>query len=54
MINESRRTFLKGAAFSVAGASLATGVFESVVEAASETHAEFTNTPDHLDFYPPF
>lgn len=53
MINESRRTFLKGAAFTVAGASLATGVFETVAEASKPETAEFTNTPDHLDFYPP-
>jgi len=53
MVNESRRTFLKGAAFTVAGASLATGVFETVAEANNEVTAEFTNTPESLDFYPP-
>ena len=53
MINENRRTFLKGAAFTVAGATLATGVFETVAEASKEVAAEFTNTPERLDFYPP-
>jgi len=54
MINENRRTFLKGAAFTVAGATLATGVFETVAEASKqEDMGRFTNTPDSLDFYPP-
>jgi len=53
MVNESRRTFLKGAAFTVAGASLATGVFKSVAEANKEVATEFTNIPESLDFYPP-
>ncbi len=53
MMNEQRRTFLKGAAFTVAGATLATGVFESVAEASAQESVEFTNTPANLDFYPP-
>jgi anaerobic selenocysteine-containing dehydrogenase len=54
MYMNSRRTFLKGAAFTVAGASLATGVFENIVEANEAATAEFTNLPDSLSFYPPF
>jgi len=54
MYMNSRRTFLKGAAFSVAGATLATGVFENIVEASEEAAASgFTNLPDSLSFYPP-
>ena len=51
---ESRRTFLKGTAYTVAGASLAAGVFETIVDtpaAAQETN--FTATPKSLAFYPP-
>ena len=51
---EGRRSFLKGTAYSVAGATLAAGVFETVVStpaAAEET--KFTSTPKTLQFYPP-
>jgi len=51
---EGRRSFLKGTAYSVAGATLAAGVFETIVD----THAmaegkKFTSTPKTLSFYPP-
>ncbi|MFA6197039.1 MAG: molybdopterin-dependent oxidoreductase [Sulfurimonas sp.] len=49
----SRRTFLKGAAFSVAGATIAKGVFTTDALAESVTQSKFTNTPDTLSFYPP-
>ena len=48
-----RRTFLKGAAFSVAGVTLARGVFSTDAVAESVTESKFTNTPDSLSFYPP-
>ena len=48
-----RRTFLKGAAFSVAGVTLARGVFSTDAAAESVTESKFTNTPDSLSFYPP-
>jgi len=52
MFFESRRTFLKGAAISVAGATLAKGVFSAMTtEAVAEEG--FNNTPQNLDFYPP-
>ena len=53
MYLESRRTFLKGAAFSVAGVALAKGVFTTDAVADSVTNSKFTNTPDSLSFYPP-
>ena len=53
MYLESRRTFLKGAAFTVAGASIANGVFTTDAIADSVTDSRFTNTPDSLSFYPP-
>jgi len=53
MYLESRRTFLKGAAFTVAGAAIAKGVFETDAVAESVTSTKFTNTPQNLDFYPP-
>ena len=53
MYLQSRRTFLKGAAFSVAGAALAKGVFTTDVLAESVEQSKFTNTPDSLSFYPP-
>ena len=51
---EGRRSFLKGTAYSVAGATLAAGVFETVASTpvvAQET--KFTATPKTLAFYPP-
>ena len=48
-----RRTFLKGAAFSVAGVTLAKGVFSTDAVAESVTESKFTNTPNSLSFYPP-
>jgi len=53
MYLESRRTFLKGAAFTVAGAAIARGVFETDAVAESVTTSKYTNTPDSLSFYPP-
>ena len=48
-----RRTFLKGAAFTVAGATLARGVFSTDAVAESVAESKFTNTPNSLSFYPP-
>jgi len=53
MYLESRRTFLKGAAFTVAGAAIAKGVFTTDAIAESVSDSTFTNTPDSLSFYPP-
>ena len=53
MYLQSRRTFLKGAAFSVAGAAIAKGVFTTDAIAESVNDSKFTNTPDSLSFYPP-
>ncbi len=53
MYLESRRTFLKGAAFTVAGAAIAKGVFTTDALAESVSESKFTNTPDSLSFYPP-
>ncbi|MDD5372547.1 MAG: molybdopterin-dependent oxidoreductase [Sulfurimonas sp.] len=53
MYLESRRTFLKGAAFTVAGATIAKGVFTSDAIADSVKDSKFTNTPGSLSFYPP-
>lgn len=52
MYLQSRRTFLKGAAFSVAGVAIAKGVFSTDAAAESVTESKFTNTPDSLSFYP--
>ena len=52
MYLQSRRTFLKGAAFSVAGVAIAKGVFATDAVAESVTQSKFTNTPDSLSFYP--
>ncbi len=53
MYLESRRSFLKGAAFTVAGAAIAKGVFTTDAIAESVSDSKFTNTPDSLSFYPP-
>jgi len=50
MYLQSRRTFLKGAAFSVAGVAIAKGVFATDAAAESITSSKFTNTPDSLSF----
>jgi anaerobic selenocysteine-containing dehydrogenase len=52
MYLESRRTFLKGAAFSVAGVAIAKGVFATDAVAESVTNSKFTDTPDTISFYP--
>jgi anaerobic selenocysteine-containing dehydrogenase len=50
---ESRRSFLKNSAFSVAGATIAVGVFKG---AHAPLHADdrFTSTPKTLKFYPDY
>ena len=53
MYLQNRRSFLKGAAFTVAGVTLAKGVFTSDAVAESIHESKFTNTPDTLSFYPP-
>ena len=53
MYLQSRRTFLKGAAFTVAGTAIAKGVFTTDALAESVSDSKFTNTPDSLSFYPP-
>ncbi|MFY9141543.1 molybdopterin-dependent oxidoreductase [Sulfuricurvum sp.] len=53
MYLESRRTFLKGTALTVAGAAIAKGVFSTDAIAESIEKSKFTNTPDTLSFYPP-
>jgi anaerobic selenocysteine-containing dehydrogenase len=53
MYLESRRSFLKGAAFTVAGATIAKGVFTTDAIAQSVSESKFTDTPDSLSFYPP-
>ncbi len=52
MYLQSRRTFLKGAAFSVAGVAIAKGVFTTDAVAESVTDSKFTNTPKTISFYP--
>ncbi|QSZ42426.1 molybdopterin-dependent oxidoreductase [Sulfurimonas aquatica] len=52
MYLQSRRTFLKGAAFSVAGVAIAKGVFATDAAAESVNESKFTNTPDSINFYP--
>lgn len=53
MFIESRRTFLKGTAFTVAGATLAKGVFSAIAQTPAQAVESFTNTPSALRFYPP-
>ncbi len=53
MYLESRRSFMKGAAFTVAGVAIAKGVFTADAIAESVSESKFTNTPDSLSFYPP-
>jgi len=50
---EGRRSFLKGTAYSVAGATLATGVFKTVAQTPAMAETKFTATPKTLSFYPP-
>jgi anaerobic selenocysteine-containing dehydrogenase len=49
---QSRRTFLKATAFGVAGATLAKGVFETIVNTPAMAESQFTPTPQTLSFYP--
>jgi anaerobic selenocysteine-containing dehydrogenase len=51
---ESRRTFLKGTTYTVAGAVVAKGVFSTIVETPlmAEDESKFTSTPESLRFYP--
>ncbi len=53
MFLENRRSFLKGAAFTIAGAAIAKNVISTDVLAESLNESKFTNTPDSLAFYPP-
>ncbi len=53
MFLESRRNFLKGTALTVAGASVAAGVFTSISAKDEKENSKFTATPKSLDFYPP-
>ncbi len=53
MYLQSRRSFLKGAAFTVAGVTIAKGVFSTDAVAESIDGSKFTNTPENLSFYPP-
>jgi len=50
---EGRRSFLKGTAYSVAGATLAAGVFKTVADTPAMAETKFTPTPKTLSFYPP-
>lgn len=52
MFLESRRNFLKGTAYSVAGATVAAGVFSNVIADEPKEETRFTPTPESLDFYP--
>ena len=45
---EGRRSFLKGTAYSVAGATLAAGVFETVAATPATAETKFTATPATL------
>jgi len=52
---ESRRSFLKGTAYTVAGATVAKGVFSTIVDTpALAEESKFTSTPQNLSFYPSF
>ncbi|HIP02945.1 MAG TPA: twin-arginine translocation signal domain-containing protein, partial [Campylobacterales bacterium] len=53
MFLENRRKFLKGSALSVAGATVATGVFSNVVAEDKSETPEFNSTPKTLSAYPP-
>ena len=50
---ESRRNFLKGTAYTVAGAAMAKGVFEAIADTPAMAESKFTPTPKSLAFYPP-
>jgi len=50
---ESRRTFLKGSAYGIAGAGLAKGVFETIIATPAMAETKFSATPKSLEFYPP-
>ncbi len=52
MFLQSRRDFLKNSSLTIAGATVATGVFSNVVEAADDKESKFTSTPKSLNFYP--
>ena len=50
---ESRRNFLRGTAYTVAGATVAKGVFSTIVDTpAMANDGKFTATPESLSFYP--
>lgn len=50
---DSRRTFLKGSAYGIAGIGLAKGVFSTIIDTPAMAATKFTSTPKALAFYPP-
>ena len=52
MFIESRRSFLKGTAYTVAGATLAKGVFSTIAETPAVADMQNSTTPTNLEFYP--
>ncbi|MDD5405762.1 MAG: molybdopterin-dependent oxidoreductase [Sulfurovaceae bacterium] len=50
---DSRRTFLKGSAYSIAAVGLAKGVFITIIDTPAMAETKFTSTPKALSFYPP-
>ena len=52
MFIESRRKFLKGTAYTVAGATLAKGVFSTIAETPVVANMQNSTTPTNLEFYP--
>lgn len=53
MFIENRRNFLKGTAATLAGATVAKGVFSSIVSTPVNATEGFSHTSGELDFYPP-
>ncbi len=53
MFIESRRNFLKATTATVAGATLAKGIFSTILESEAIADSSFTNVPSSLNFYPP-
>ncbi len=50
---DSRRTFLKGSVYGIAGIGLAKGVFSTIIDTPAMAATKFTSTPKALAFYPP-
>ena len=53
MFIESRRNFLKGSAIAVTGATLANGVFSSIVTTDAIAEEQLNSKATNLEFYPP-